>query len=158
MHGSVYRGYGDSREIAAEFNVARYPFACREVFNAPWDITITPLDTCGLVQLRGAKYQAVSTRKSPLIEALMQNYETWAANYHNPPFPMPSPEIESSTLFDTPAVYLAFSEELLVMERLGIAITDEGYTRIAANGKAANVAVRWRDLERFEDLLVSRLI
>jgi transposase len=30
--------------------------ACRKVLSAPWDVTITPLDTCGLVRLTGQKY------------------------------------------------------------------------------------------------------
>ncbi len=157
MHGSVRRGYDNSAAISAEFNVHRYPFACREVFNAPWEITITPLDTCGLVQLKGKKYQAVRNSQSPLSQALMQNYELWAQHYKNPEHEVSKPHRESSILFDTVAIYLAFSEDLLEMEELGINITDDGYTVVDANAKVTNCAVQWRDLDAFEDLLLSRL-
>jgi hypothetical protein len=55
------------------------------------------------------------------------------------------------------AVYLAFSEELLVMEKLGIRVTDDGYTVIDEDAKVVNCAMDWRDLPAFEDFLVKRL-
>jgi hypothetical protein len=55
------------------------------------------------------------------------------------------------------AVYLAFSEELLVMEELGIRVTDEGYTVIDGGARAINCATGWKDLAAFEDFLVRRL-
>ncbi len=55
------------------------------------------------------------------------------------------------------AVYLAFSEELLVMQGLGIRVTDDDYTVIDDNAKTINCAMDWRDLQAFEDLLVQRL-
>ncbi|MFH1268614.1 MAG: nucleoside hydrolase, partial [Planctomycetota bacterium] len=45
MHGSVRRGYGGSEKVSPEYNVRANPKALQEVFAAPWDITITPLDT-----------------------------------------------------------------------------------------------------------------
>lgn len=44
-------------------------------------------------------------------------------------------------LFDTVAVYLAFSEELLVMEDLPIRVTDDGCTVVDENAKRLHVAV-----------------
>ena len=49
MHGSVRVGYGNDPKICAEYNVKVAPKACQQVFTAPWDITITPLDTCDKV-------------------------------------------------------------------------------------------------------------
>ncbi len=43
------------------------------------------------------------------------------------------------------------------MERLGIRVTDDGYTRIEEQAKAMNVATDWKDLDSYKDLLVSRL-
>jgi hypothetical protein len=63
----------------------------------------------------------------------------------------------SSTLFDTVAVYLAMSTELAKMEKLGIRVTDDGYTRIDESAKVVNCATEWKDLGAFEDLLVDRL-
>ena len=63
----------------------------------------------------------------------------------------------STTLFDTVAIYLAMSTELAQMEKLGIRVTDDGFTRIDKKAKAVNCATEWKNLGAFEDLLVDRL-
>ena len=77
MHGSIRRGYGGSSKISAEYNVRADAKASQKVFTAPWKMTITPLDTCGIVHLRDKKYQKVLKRNSTLTRALMQNYRAW---------------------------------------------------------------------------------
>jgi inosine-uridine nucleoside N-ribohydrolase len=159
MHGCLRRGppgYGDGGGgVVAEYNVVTDPRACRKVFTAPWDMTITPLDTCGFVRLTAQKYRAVRECKDPLVQALMENYRIWLKNGTG----RWSEEFESgsSILFDTVAVYLSFSEELLLMERLGVRVTDDGYTLVDERSKAINCATGWRDLLAFESLLVKRL-
>jgi hypothetical protein len=64
---------------------------------------------------------------------------------------------ESSILFDTVAVYLAFNESYLVMEDLPVRVTDDGFTRIEEGAKVQRCATDWTDLDAFEELLVSRL-
>ncbi|MCD6289993.1 MAG: nucleoside hydrolase [Anaerolineae bacterium] len=155
MHGSIRRGYNGSPQPVAEYNVARDPAACRAAFAAPWDVTITPLDTCGLVRLREAKYRIVRECKDPLIQALMENYRIWIRNSEWAGGL--DPDKESSVLFDTVAVYLAFSEELLVIEKLGIRVTDDGRTLVDENAKRIRCATKWKDLDAFEDFLVKRL-
>jgi inosine-uridine nucleoside N-ribohydrolase len=155
MHGSIRRGYGGSAQISAEANVKNHTEACQRVFSAPWEMTITPLDTCGLVHLEGEKYRAVRDCPDPLIRALIENYRIWAPRVAwAEGF---DAERASSTLFDTVAVYLAFSEALLDMEQLGIRVTDDGYTVIDEDAKVINCATAWKDLPAFEDLLVRRL-
>jgi len=150
MHGSVRRGYGGSPKISAEYNVSANPKALQAVFAAPWDITITPLDTCGIVQLKGEKFQKVYRCKDPLTQALMANYRVWREDRSTP--------IEaSSTLFDTVAVYLALTEELLEMETLPIRVTDDGHTVIDQQARKAHCAMKWKDLGAFDDFLVQRL-
>ncbi len=151
MHGSIRLGYDGAPRISAEYNVAADPGACRKVFGAPWDVTITPLDTCGLVVLEGARYRAVRDSRDPLARAVIENYRLWSRD-------KAVAEERSSVLFDTVAVYLAFSEELLAMERLGIRVTDEGYTVIDDGARPVRCATAWKDLAAFEDLLVRRLI
>ena len=119
MHGSITLGYGGSAEISAEYNVKADVAACRAVFEAPWDVTITPLDTCGLVHLKGENYQAVRVCDDPVVRALIENYRIWAQ--HVTWLNGIDPDTVTSTLFDTVAVYLAFSEELLEMEDPGVA-------------------------------------
>jgi inosine-uridine nucleoside N-ribohydrolase len=151
MHGSVRRGYGGKKTPDAEWNVKADPAACRAALSAAWDITITPLDTCGLVQLRGEKYAAVRDSKDPLTRALVENYRIWCGK---------TPERadkESSTLFDPVAAYLAMSQDLLVMEKLGIRVTDDGFTVIDEKAKSMSCAVDWKSLAGFEDFLAKRL-
>ena len=150
MHGSVRRGYGGGKTVSAEYNVKADVKAARAVFTAAWDITITPLDTCGIVHLRGKKYAAVRDCKDPLAAAVIENYRMWCKNPKQA-------DSGSSTLFDTVAVYLAFTEKLLKMETLGIAVTDDGRTAIDPDAKKMRVATEWKDMGAFEDLLVKRL-
>jgi inosine-uridine nucleoside N-ribohydrolase len=155
MHGSVRRGYGGSETIAAEYNVARAPSACRAALVAPWDVTITPLDTCGIVKLEGERYQTVRDSGDPLVQAVIENYRIWVENSEwGQGF---DPDTGSSILFDTVAAYLAFSEELLVMEKLGLRVTVDGFTVIDEDAKRIRAATDWRDLKAFKDLLVQRL-
>jgi len=166
MHGSVRRGYGGSSKISAEYNVRADAKAAQKVFTAPWKMTITPLDTCGIVYLKGQKYQKVLKRNSVLTRALIENYRAW---YKQGILNKNLSEAEvnkrvnqkvnssSTTLFDTVAIYLAMSTELARMEKLGIKVTDDGYTRIDDKAKVINCATKWKDLGAFEDFLVGRL-
>lgn len=124
------------------------------MLTAPWDVTITPLDTCGLVRLSGAKYAAVRDSADPLTRAVMENYRAWCAAAGGG---APDPDSLSSVLFDTAAVYLACAQDLCVMERLGVRVDDDGFTREDPKGKVMNVATAWRDLPAFEDLVVRRV-
>lgn len=153
MYGSVYMGYDGSSKISAECNVVNFTPACQKAFTAAWDMTITPLDTCGLVVLEGERYQRVLRCSDPLVRAMMENYRVWLEHLKRPQ----EFDVKSTVLFDTVAVYLAFSEELLRMERLGIRVTDDGYTLVDKTAKQVNVAVEWKDLARFEEFLVTRL-
>lgn len=156
MHGSVRRGYGNRPKPAAEYNVRAAPKALQAVFAAPWDITITPLDTCGIVHLKGSKYQKVHQCQQPGTQALMENYRVWA-KHQDPSGKRIDPAKRSSTLFDTVAVYLAYSEDLTVMEELPIRVDDKGLTVIDKNARPVHCAMRWKDLGVFEDHLVERL-
>jgi len=154
MHGSVRLGYGGAPEISAEWNVAADAAACRTAFAAPWDVTITPLDTCGLVRLTGGAYARVRDHTGPLAQAVIENYRVWASRVESTRL---DAESASSTLFDTVAVYLAFAEEWCVMEDLGLRVTDDGYTVLDEAAKRIRVATSWRVLPAFEEFLVARL-
>ena len=157
MHGSVRVGYGGSKTPSAEWNVKAAAPACQKALSAPWNITITPLDTCGLVRLTGAKYAAVRESTTPRARGLMENYRAWCDwnNAHNERGH--DAAVASSTLFDCVAIYLAFTSDLCVMERLKIRVTGDGFTRESAEGIPMNVATSWKSLSGFEDWLVRRL-
>lgn len=151
MHGSVRKGYGGKNQIDAEYNVKANAKACQKVFTAPWEMTITPLDTCGMVHLRGEKFKTVRDSADPLAAALIENYRLWAKKQRKEDLDA------SSTLFDTVAVYLSFADALCKMETLGIRVTDDGRTLIDEKAKTVRVATEWKDMAAFEDLLVKRL-
>ena len=168
MHGSVRLGYGGSKKISAEYNVRADARAAQKVFTVPWPITITPLDTCGLVRLKDQKYQKVFKKNSLLTRALMENYRAWQKQgLRNSNKNLSEAELNertdqsisssSSTLFDTVAIYLAMSTELVKMEKLPIKVTDDGYTKIDDSAKEMRCATAWKDLGAFEDFLVDRL-
>ncbi|MGK7896744.1 MAG: nucleoside hydrolase [Xenococcus sp. (in: cyanobacteria)] len=155
MFGSLRYGYNGSEVITNETNVRLNPDACRQLFRQFPDVTITPLDTCGIVYLKDKKYKRVHDSKDPLKQTLIESYYSWAEYVD---WVQVYPMVESSTLFDTVAVYLALSEEYVEIENLGIRVTDDGFTLIDPNEKAIRCATIWKDLPAFEDWLLNRLI
>ena len=154
MHGAVRFGYRGSATPDPEYNVFIDVPAFRTVLDAPWPITLTPLDTCGIVTLTDDEYALVRDAKTPLMQAVMANYRAWAAVLGRPELA----ERRSTTLFDTVAVYLAFAEDFLEMEAIRIAVRDDGLTFEAEDGSLVNAAMGWRDLSAFRQDLIHRLI
>ncbi len=150
MYGSVRKGYDGSAEPHKEWNVVADAKAAQRAFTAEWPMLITPLDTCGIVRLRGDKYRRVAECQDPVTKAVIENYRIWSKAGDKP-------LDASSVLFDTVAIYLAFSTDLVNVERLSIRVTDDGFTRIDPQGKPMDCAMSWKDLGAFEDLLVARL-
>ncbi len=158
MYGSFDVGYGGGSP-SPETNVRVAPATFRAVLAAPWrDILLTPLDTCGLVGLEGARYHAIwSATADPMLRALIESYCIFAPrqNWMTCDFFA----TRSTTLFDAVAVYLAYSEELVETETIRFQVTDDGYTRRTADGPyAARVAIRWRNMDGFEAQLAGRLL
>ncbi len=156
MHGSIYEGYAAGSPPCPETNVRVCTADCQHVFSSDWQMTITPLDTCGRVVLSGDQYGQILNSDDPLLMALMLNNRYYAADA--PWVKSYDPDKRSSTLFDTVAIYLAFSEELLEIEELPIVVTEDGFTRVDQSGKMIRCATRWRDLPAFRELLVNRLL
>ena len=154
MHGSIRRGYGDGSKPAAEANVRTDPAALAHVFAAPWECSITPLDTCDRVALRGDKYQQVYRCQRPEVRALMENYKIWSPSWIAADFDRSK---RSTTLFDLVAVYMAYSEALLKMESCPLRVTAEGMTVVDDSKRAVRCAMDWLDLEAFEDEIVTRI-
>jgi inosine-uridine nucleoside N-ribohydrolase len=158
MYGSFDVGYGGG-PVAAETNVKVSPAELRSVLAAPWrDLLLTPLDTCGSVNLSGERYHAIwSATADPMLRALIESYcifaprQNWMkCDYF---------ATRSSTLFDCVAVYLAYGETFVETETIEFGVTDDGYTRRAAGGPfKARVALRWKNLDGFEEQLSSRLL
>jgi inosine-uridine nucleoside N-ribohydrolase len=155
MHGSVRLGYRASSEIAAEYNVVRDISACQQAFAAPWSVTITPLDSCGALYLRGDDYARLRQSEDPLARSLLEHYGAWLDAVRGSRELL---ERRSTTLYDCAAVQLAIDEEPFVIEDLGISVDDQGFTRIDESGKQLRVATGWTDLAAFHESLVDRLL
>jgi len=153
MYGSIRKGY-DGKAPSPEYNVSANATAARKVLSAPWrQITITPLDTCGMVNLSGKRFETMKESRDPLAQAVIENYRIW--NNSKTTGTMHA----SSVLFDTAAIYLAYpgNRPLVKFETLSITVTPDGFTRIDPAGTKMTVATEWRDLDGFRDLLIERL-
>lgn len=152
MQGSVYKGY-DGGHVAAEYNVKANVPAAQKVLSAPWkQITITPLDTCGLVTLSGERFQKLLKSDDRLVKALLENYRVWAKKKQI------SELKASSVLYDTVAVYLAHRERPLVkFQTLSISVTPKGVTKVDPQGAKMSVATDWTDRDGYCDRLVKIL-
>lgn len=150
MQGSIDRGYNGQEGVTAEYNVAKDIPSAQKVLTAEWQsITITPLDTCGLINLQGSRYQAVKKCQNPITAAVIENYCKWNK-------PDKNFERESTVLFDTVAIYLALSEEYLVMKEMKIKVGDDGKMREDNSGRSMNVAIDWENQNAFLDFLVAQ--
>ncbi len=113
------------------------------------------------MQLEGEAFARVRESDDPLAREVMAHYRTWwrGACARSGNEDAERCERESSILFDTAAVYLAFSEEGLEMERLGVGVTNEGRTEIDEAAKAVRCATAWKPggLVRFHELVSRRV-
>jgi inosine-uridine nucleoside N-ribohydrolase len=158
MYGSLRRGYDGKPTPDPEWNVKARPAAARALLAAPWaDAILTPLDTCGRVRLSGERYARVRDSKDPLVRGLMDAYAAWCRNRDwcaKDPAYVAS---KSSTLFDTVAVYLAISRDLVRTEKAGVTVTETGMTTLDPSARPLTWAVDWASLDGFEEWLTGRL-
>jgi hypothetical protein len=93
-----------------------------------------------------------------LMRGLLESFGVWCRNRDwcakDPGFVAE----KSSTLFDTVAVYLAVSSELVKTESFGVRVTDEGMTVPDAGGRPIQWALDWKDLDGYEEWLTARLV
>jgi inosine-uridine nucleoside N-ribohydrolase len=158
MHGSLRRGYLGADKPMREYNVKQHSLAAQHVFRSNWDITITPLDSCGTVMLKDERFSRLRSNPPPLLRAALENhFGFFEAVKDWPLFNTMDPNQQTSILYDTVAVYLAFAIDWLEMERLPIVVTDEGKTLIDERGEPCDCAIGWRDADAFLDMLVERL-
>ena len=160
MHGSfrVHHTTNHHLDMAdgqiPEWNVRCNVPAAQAVFRADWrSAVITPLDSCGMIVLDGERYQQLRRSEDTVVRAVMENYDVWSPwNETN------DPDTHSSVLFDTVAVYLAFTRKGLMMETHPVSVDDEGYTQIDEAGCPIEIGMGWDDLAGYLDFLVQRLL
>ena len=171
MLGSLRSGWFPHSPPVSEYNVICSTKSAQSVFRrwgSKGKITMTPLDTCGRVYLSGSLYatwkSAAADGSSKVSLAILQNFEEWAKKRQPKPNPAGQIILEeaSSTLFDTVAVFLAFSHDFLKMEELNLSIANDGKMTIldeaTENTSIVNCATEWTDMDAFCQLLVERLL
>ena len=159
MHGSLRRGYMGAETPMREYNVKKHSLSCQAVFESDWPKTITPLDTCGTVILKGEHFQKLINSEDPLTKAVMENHVGWSEQVKDwPGLRDLDLNIQSSVLYDTVAIYLAFDEQYLEIETLPVLVTQDGKTLIDEAGQPVRCATEWRNYEAFESLLIERLL
>jgi inosine-uridine nucleoside N-ribohydrolase len=157
MYGSIRSGYGKPAP-EPEWNVKSRVAAARAVLGAAWrEAAVTPLDTCGRVRLSGARYARVRASGDPLMRGLVESFGVWCRNRDWCAKDKGFVAEKSSTLFDTVAVYLAVSSDLVKTESFGVRVTDEGMTLPDAGGRPIRWALDWKDLDGYEEWLTARL-
>jgi inosine-uridine nucleoside N-ribohydrolase len=158
MFGSIHRGYDGKPAPEPEWNVKSEKAAARAVLAAPWKAAIvTPLDTCGRVRLAGKRYTRVRDSPDPLLHGLVEAFGIWCRNRDWCAKDPSYVAAKSSTLFDTVAVYLAISRDLVKTETTGVRVTDEGMTVPDPASRPLSWATEWKDLDGFEEWLTARL-
>jgi len=149
------RPFGRHKKCFAETNVRAYPKAAQIAYGADWDFIMAPLDTAAGVVLEGDLYTRFRDSKNKLAQTVMENYRYWVKGikWHKNDLP----DYESTRLFDTVAVYLAFADDYCEMHDLNIRVSDEGHTDEDPAGKPARVALKWKDLDAFKKFIVNRI-
>jgi hypothetical protein len=108
------------------------------------------LDICGTLRLAGARYLAVKQSTNLLAKTTIENYDAWANRSQHP-------ADSSSILFDTAAAYLTYDERFMEIETVKLSIDDKGNTVPDEQGRPVRCALRWKDRNGFEEVLVSAL-
>ena len=157
MHGSVAVAYGGKPGSSAEWNVIRDVEAARRTFSAPWPKTITPLDTCGDIILDAAFCDRMAASRDPLCREVWESWQIWRSFYEKRPVASLAPSIPSSVLYDTVAVFLAFSRQWLNVKTLNLTVTNDGFTREDPAGHPVDAALTWTDKPAYLEFLKQRL-
>lgn len=154
MFGSLKYGFDDQKGALAEYNITSDIPAARKVFSAAWlDARITPLDSCGSIRLREKNFQRVFHSELQRLAPIQEGFPIWCRHVN-----LPEVQQESSILFDTVAVHLAYSTEFLIMEQLPLIVNNEGFTVVDPAGQTFSVATGWKNRAAFERRLAEQLL
>jgi len=106
-----------------------------------------------MVVLDGERYAQCLASDDPVMQDVIENYRLWSP--HNEES---DPDQHPSVLFDTVAIYLAFTTEFIKMEKFGMSVDNKGYTIKDDNGRPTGVAIDWEDFDAYMDFLTERLL
>ena len=157
MAGSIKRGYDNSTTPTAEYNVRLCPLCMTLLLQAGWDITLTPLDTCGVAYLTPTPLQffiaSVDAASNGLGSSLL--YFCSSVDCHL--------QQHTTPIYDAVATLLTLSSaaDFVEFEELNITVTSDGHTVVNnSGGHSAKVALYWKSpdgLDHFRNYLVDTL-
>jgi inosine-uridine nucleoside N-ribohydrolase len=136
-----------------EYNVRRDPKAAQVAYGASWDVTMAPTDAAGQVRLNEQEYALVRNSRNPVARLLMKQYAAWDTHTKD----ARGPRTKSYILWDTAAVYLTFDQTYCRMRNIRLQVTDKGVTKPVPDGKLTHVAMGWKNLDAFRQMLVERI-
>ena len=158
MAGSIYRGYDNSSTPAREYNVAMCPYCMQRMLEAGWNVSITPLDTCGTATLPPQSSQhfvATSNKWSLSLTASLLYFCTVLPCQLNQ---------ATSPMYDTVATLLTLpnANTFVDFKTLSLKVTNDGYTVIDnSGGTRTAVALYWNKdivgLDQYRMFLISVL-
>ncbi|HOY58395.1 MAG TPA: nucleoside hydrolase [Verrucomicrobiota bacterium] len=148
--GRIYKGFENGGKPPADWNVRADAPSWQALVAAPWTITTSPLDASEELVLRGESYATVAASQHLLARIVIENYDLWDHRSGHP-------RDASSILYDTAAVYLAYSEQYALIEPLKLAVDDQGHTRVTSEGKEVRCQLGWKDRQAFDAFLVKTL-
>ena len=140
---SNHGGYNNSSTPTNEYNVKMCPKCMRELFQSGMNVTITPLDTCGVFELSNTSIRTVFAASNPLSVAMAVSWAFWCTYYPCTPLAVS----DYLVVYDVVGTFLAHPDPqtLLNIQPLKIWVTDEGYTVVDdAKGTPMDVAVTWK--------------
>ncbi len=144
MFGSIYRGYFGADSPDKEWNVFADIPASQKMLSLYNNLTVAPLDTCGLIQLEGESYK----RFRACENIVAKYYKKWLTlGYHKE-------EGKSSVQYDTQPIYMLKDNSLLEYKALPLICDEEGYIRVDEKGKTVNCALFWKNKEEFLEQLI----
>lgn len=152
MFGSVYKGYFGADKPEREYNVFIDTPSSKKMINSLGNLTIAPLDTCSLIQIKDDRFEKLKSSDDIIVKAFMEDFEKWLTlGYYKG-------ENSTSILYDTLPVYILTDGSELNFKALPLTVTDNGEITLKEKGNNVNCALSWRNYAEFENALFEAYI
>ncbi len=155
--GSIYNGHSlDAIQKASDYNIRADIPSVREVFAAPWDITMIPLDVTAHIVVGDDNYQKILSKRGsdPVVGTTLENFDFWMVKENCTYY-----KTHTTSLYDTAAIYYAVMGDYnFVMEDHMMVVDDGGYTNDDAEcGRLVHCAVYYKYKDMFYKFITDRI-
>lgn len=146
MAGSIKVGYNGSQIIAPEYNVALCPWCMEVLLTSGWNVTITPLDTCGSFELDADEVKHMLEADNKAALALVSTL-TYFCIVNESPGDECHLKVGTPVLYDVVATLLAVPKvaaQFLEIADLDLQVNGTGFTVVDnVHGVRTSVALQW---------------